>query len=100
MADIRIIPSTAAPSALSPARFPELRPKSEGFGAVLGRAVAEVNDLQLKAQEAAIAVAAGQNEDTTQTLVTIEKANISFQFAMQIRNKLLEAYQEIMRMPV
>jgi flagellar hook-basal body complex protein FliE len=32
--------------------------------------------------------------------VAIEKANISFQFALQIRNKLLEAYQEIMRMPV
>ena len=32
--------------------------------------------------------------------VAIEKANVSFQFALQIRNKLLEAYQEIMRMSV
>jgi flagellar hook-basal body complex protein FliE len=100
MADLRIIPADGATRAVTPLRFPELRPAGESFGAALGRAIADVDSLQIKAQEVAGALAAGQAEDTAQSVATIEKANISFQFALQIRNKLLEAYQEVMRMPV
>ena len=71
-----------------------------GFSDTLSQAVASVNDAQIKAQNAAVSVANGTAVDSAQALVTIEKANISFQFAMQIRNKLLEAYQEVMRMSV
>jgi flagellar hook-basal body complex protein FliE len=45
-------------------------------------------------------VAAGKHVDTAQAVAQIEKANIAFTFALSIRNKLLEAYQEVMRMPV
>jgi flagellar hook-basal body complex protein FliE len=100
MADLRIIPSESAPRAISPVRFPELAPKGESFGTALGQAVADVESLQLKAQDAAVALAAGRAQDTAQSVATIEKANVAFQFALQIRNKLLEAYQDVMRMPV
>ena len=99
MADIRIAPITA------PA-VPEIASGGlgarggDGFGEALSRAVASVNDLQLDARDAAISVASGTGGDSAQALVTIEKANVSFQFALQIRNKLLEAYQEVMRMSV
>lgn len=73
---------------------------SRGFGETLGQALAGVNALQVDAEAAATALASGQTVDTAKTLVTVEKASISFQFAMQVRNKLLEAYQEIMRMQV
>jgi flagellar hook-basal body complex protein FliE len=73
---------------------------AETFGAALGRAVSGVTDMQAQAQEAAVALASGQPVDMAQTLVTIEKANISLQFALQVRNKLLEAYQDVMRIPV
>jgi flagellar hook-basal body complex protein FliE len=100
MADFAIGPVTAG--AVTPApSTPRVGGSSDtGFGATLGGMLGEVNDLQLKAQEASVALAADRNVDTAQALVAIEKANISFQFALQIRNKLLEAYQEVMRMQV
>lgn len=100
MADFAISPVSAG--ALAPASStPRVRPGADaGFGATLNGMLSEVNDLQQKAQEATVALAADRNVDTAQALVTIEKANVSFQFALQIRNKLLEAYQEVMRMQV
>lgn len=100
MADIRIAPisvpvvPTASPAGLA------TRGGGEGFGDTLTRAVAAVNDLQLDARDAAVSMASGTGGDSAQAFVTIEKANVSFQFALQIRNKLLEAYTEIMRMTV
>jgi flagellar hook-basal body complex protein FliE len=81
-------------------RVPAADGGAEPFGTTLGRAVRGVNDLQAQAQDATVALASGQPVDMAQTLVTIEKANISLQFALQIRNKLLEAYQDVMRIPV
>jgi flagellar hook-basal body complex protein FliE len=72
----------------------------EGFTETLKNAVAAVNEMQLDARDASIAVASGTAVDSAQAIVAIEKANVSFQFALQIRNKLLEAYQEVMRMSV
>jgi flagellar hook-basal body complex protein FliE len=102
MSDLRITPASAATRAITPVRLPELSPASgqEGFGAALGRAIGDVNALQHQAREAAMSIATGQAADSAQNVALIEKASISFQFALQIRNKLLEAYQEIMRMPV
>jgi flagellar hook-basal body complex protein FliE len=100
MADFAISPITAGTLAPT-APAPRVRSAADdGFGAALNSMLGEVNDQQLKAQEATVALAADRNVDTSQALVTIEKANISFQFALQIRNKLLEAYQEVMRMQV
>lgn len=86
--------------ATSPVTSLTSRRAADGFGETLGRAMAGVNALQLDADTAAVSLASGQSVDTAKTLVTIEKANIAFQFAMQVRNKLLEAYQEVMRMQV
>jgi flagellar hook-basal body complex protein FliE len=84
----------AAPSGISAGRG------GEGFTETLKNAVAAVNDMQIEARDASIAVASGTAVDSAQAIVAIEKANVSFQFALQIRNKLLEAYQEVMRMSV
>ena len=84
----------APPSGISAGRG------GEGFTETLKNAVAAVNDMQIEARDASIAVASGTAVDSAQAIVAIEKANVSFQFALQIRNKLLEAYQEVMRMSV
>ena len=96
----RIASVGGIPITPAPAKVGEAAPTAPGFGETLGRALKEVDGLQVKAQAAASAVASGRDVDMTQALVTIEKANISLQFALQIRNKLLEAYQEIMRIQV
>lgn len=71
-----------------------------GFAEAFARALGEVNTLQLRAEESARALASGRAQDTVETVVSVEKASIAFQLALQMRNKLLEAYQEIMRMQV
>jgi flagellar hook-basal body complex protein FliE len=98
MADIRIAP-VSLPTAPRPPAV-TTAPRGEGFGDTLKNAVAAVNDMQSQAAEATDALASGKPVDSAQALVAIEKANVSFQFALQIRNKLLEAYQEVMRMAV
>ena len=100
MADLRGIQPAGATSTITPVRFPELKRGAEPFGAALGRAVAGLDALQGEARDATMAVAAGKGVDTAQAVAQIEKANIAFTFALSIRNKLLEAYQEVMRMPV
>ena len=99
MADLRIAAPTPPVPPIAPRETGSERP-GEGFGDALTRAVSAVNDLQLQARDASVAVASGDKVDSARAFVTIEQANVSFQFAVQIRNKLLEAYQEIMRMSV
>jgi flagellar hook-basal body complex protein FliE len=99
MAEFRIPPIVAPALPATSSIVPAGR-GGEGFTETLKNAVAAVNDLQLDARDAAVAVASGTAVDSAQAIVAIEKANVSFQFALQIRNKLLEAYQEIMRMSV
>ena len=100
MSDLRIAPVSMAPLAATATPRVPGSTSSGGFGESLSKSLDEVNSLQLQAQAAASALAAGQPVDMAQTPVTVEKANISLQFALQIRNKLVEAYQEIMRLQV
>lgn len=62
--------------------------------------VEETNQLQKDAQQASVDFAVGKTEDIHNVMIAQEKANIALQFTVQLRNKLLEAYQEIMRMPI
>lgn len=68
------------------------------FGQVLAEAIQRVEQQQIQAEDAAVRLAAGQVEDLAEVMITAEKANLSLGLAVQIRNKALEAYQEIMRM--
>ena len=70
------------------------------FGKFLKRAISEMNQLHQKANSAANQVASGQEVDIHNTIIAMEKADVSFQLMMQVRNKALEAYQEVMRMQV
>ena len=70
------------------------------FGAHLNKALGEVNDLQQKADQAIQQLVGEGKGDLQDTMVALEKADVSFRLMMQIRNKVLEAYPEIMRMQV
>lgn len=74
--------------------------EAKGFGEYFTEALQNVNDLQLKGQQANIDLAAGRVEDISQVVIATEKASIALQLTTQIRNKAVEAYQEIMRMQV
>jgi flagellar hook-basal body complex protein FliE len=70
------------------------------FGGMLKSHLAEVNHLQKEADTSIQQLASGQNKDIHNTMVDMEKAGVAFQLTMQVRNKVLEAYQEVMRMQV
>jgi len=67
---------------------------------MLTESVDKVNDLQLQADRGAKELLAGRNKNIHETMMSIEKADMSFRLMMQVRNKVIEAYREIMRMQV
>ncbi|MDD3114526.1 MAG: flagellar hook-basal body complex protein FliE [Anaerovibrio sp.] len=70
------------------------------FGEYLKNALGEVNGLQQESAQMSKALAAGQVEDISQVVIAAEKADIALQLTLAVRNKAVEAYQEIMRMQV
>lgn len=74
--------------------------KGVSFAEFLNNAVSDVNRLQLESEALNEAFAMGLNDNLHQVMIAAEKADIALQFTVQVRNKILEAYQEIMRMPV
>ena len=71
-----------------------------GFAETLKVALADVNRAQQTAEASAREFAAGRTTDVAATMIAVEKANVTFQLMLQIRNRLLEAYQEIQRVQV
>ncbi len=100
MSDIRIAGIGTTPP-IGPERSAGVgRAPAAGFGDALRQALGSINEMQQSADRAAQDFSVGKTRDVAGTLITIEKANLGFQLALQIRNKLLEAYQEIMRTPL
>lgn len=73
---------------------------SRGFGKMLEDAAARVNHDLVRAEELSARLAAGEPVDIAQTMIAISKADIQFRLMVQVRNKALGAYEEIMRMQV
>jgi flagellar hook-basal body complex protein FliE len=87
--------------ALSPK--PASSPQNDALGSfkdMLDDAVSQVNQQQLDADGTIAKFAAGEISDIHDVMIAVEKAGLSLQYTIQIRNKMLEAYQEIMRMQV
>lgn len=70
------------------------------FGEILTDALKKTNELQLASDKLNAALAAGRIEDVSQVIVASQKADLSMQLTLQIRNRATSAYQEIMRMQV
>jgi len=85
--------------------FPELSKIStsstvEGAGKFFSELVSKVNDIQVQSDKAIQGLASGENKNLHEVMISVEKSSIAFQFMSQVRNKALEAYQEVMRMQV
>jgi flagellar hook-basal body complex protein FliE len=73
---------------------------SKGFLDTLRETLNEVNELQIRAENSINELANGEAKSLHETMILLEKADISFKLMMQIRNKLLDAYREIMHLQV
>ncbi len=74
---------------------------STDFSSLLQQSIASVNDTQQTAGKMVEAFESGSsNLSLAQVMVETQKANVSFQAALQVRNKLVEAYKDVMNMPM
>lgn len=64
------------------------------------KGIKEVNSLQSQADDLSVKLASGELEDVHEAMIAMQKAKLAFEFTVQVRNKIIEAYQEIMRMQV
>ena len=78
---------------------PESPAVAEGFGAALKDAVGKVDAMQTEADAQTQALAGGEG-NLHETMLALEKADVSMRVAMKVRNKILDAYNEVMRMSV
>jgi flagellar hook-basal body complex protein FliE len=93
-----------------PASFPGTMPTSPtvpasteveeggGFGATLKNAINHVNDLGSASDQQVSELVQGDRQDIHNVMIAIEKADIAFDLMMQVRNKIVSAYQEVSRM--
>jgi len=77
-------------------------PRSENktgmsFGETLKGYINEANDMQIKADRDVQRMIAGEEIDAHEVMTAVEKASMSFEMVMEIRNKMLEAYREVMK---
>jgi flagellar hook-basal body complex protein FliE len=72
--------------------------KNTGFGEILKDAISTANELQKQSDQQIQKFMAGESQDLHTTVIAMQKADLSFQMMMQVRNKIVQAYQEIMRM--
>ena len=70
------------------------------FDEFVTRSLGDVNRQMLAADQAIDDLATGRNKDIHNTMIAMKKAEISFELVMQIRNKLMTAYDEIRRMSI
>jgi flagellar hook-basal body complex protein FliE len=69
-----------------------------GFGDVLKNALNQVTSLQGSAEQQVSSLVSGGNADMSKVMISVEKADVAFQLMMQVRNKIVSAYQDIEKM--
>jgi flagellar hook-basal body complex protein FliE len=86
---------SAGPAAPTPAPAP-----LSGFADLFVQEAAQVNSALLKAEAGVRQLAAGEAPSLHEVMIRLDEARVSFQLLAQVRNRLLESYQEVMRMQV
>lgn len=79
---------------------PEARLNGPDFGTYMKQQIDRVNSQQLEAQGAMEALASGETDNIGEVMTAVKKAEVAFTMMMEVRNKLQEAYQDVMRMQV
>jgi flagellar hook-basal body complex protein FliE len=96
--------SVAITSIPVPAAIPDLTPSGasgqsgSGFGSVLADAIGRVEQFQQNADSSIGKFLSGEDEEVHRVALATEQASLSFDLFLQVRNKVVSAYQEVMRM--
>jgi len=89
--------SNITPAAVKPE---QASGSGENFASMLKAYTEGVNHDVKSAARAAEALAAGESKNTAETMLAVQKASLSFQMMIGVRNKLVDAYREVIRMQV
>lgn len=92
-----ITPITGAPTPAGAAGPASL---DDTFGTLVRNAVEQLEKNQQQADQEMARAVAGESPDLHRTIVTLQTTELNFQLALQVRNKVINAYEEIMRMQV
>lgn len=93
------IDAPVAKPGFSPIALPKTAP-GEGFGQVLDGLVGVVQTKQTQAAEITRRALLGEGEQLHQSVIAMQEAGVAFSMMVEVRNKLVESYQELMRMQV
>ena len=97
---VPVAPLDAPDWAAGAASAGKAAPAGEVFGRLIGDGLAQVNG-QLAASEVDLQrLATGEVQDLHHVMMRLEESRLSFQLLMQVRNRLLEAYQDVMKMQI
>ncbi len=96
----RITETTALPAVQPTASTDTISRVERSFGSLLADSVNQVNEMQLRSDMAARQLHAGGAKNLHEAMIAMEEADISLRYLVQLRNKVVDAYQEIMRMQV
>jgi len=95
------ISSSTAISGIAPAASPaSLGPNGGAFQSVFQEAISHVSSYQQNAQAATARFLSGEDEELHHVAIATQQADLSFQLFMEVRNKVVNAYQEVMRMQI
>ncbi|NLJ77379.1 MAG: flagellar hook-basal body complex protein FliE [Peptococcaceae bacterium] len=72
----------------------------DSFAVALNNALKQLNNTQIKADQLTVGLLSGETEDMHQAIIAMTEAKLTMQLAVEVRNKMVEAYQEISRMQV
>ncbi|MHC4237480.1 MAG: flagellar hook-basal body complex protein FliE [Planctomycetota bacterium] len=88
--------------ALRPSTQPTQQPQAgkADFGNVVQRSLEKVNDQQGQANQSIVDLMSGKQQDINSVVADVAKADMSFKMLVGVRNKLVEAYKETMRMQI
>jgi len=88
------------PNIARPDTNAQAAPQEGHFASLVKQYVDNTNTQQLDASKAAVDLATGKNQNISDTMLALQQADVSFQMMLSVRNKLVEAYREVMRMQV
>lgn len=80
--------------------FDKTSSTNQSFSSWMQNQISELNGAVAKSDALATQLATGQTDNLHQVMIGMEEAKIAFQLAVQVRNRVLEAYQDVLRMQI
>lgn len=90
--------SIASTTQASPAARTAQGAEKSGFSDLVGQFVEQTNSSQLDSTQSITDLVEGRTDNIQQVVLAVANAELSFQFFMEVRNKLIDSYNELMRM--